>query len=169
MKLYFDKGDIRGCFSLWVGRCDSIDAFMKYALNQYEGEELTPDEFQKELEMLFISENATREVENDFRDHFSAGFINHFQYDFAIVFDEDGCGCDVLPFYTTSLRELLSNSPNIGRFKEQIIREFEEKMMVLPEKCNSFILVHDTYDGYYSFKKNKEVELWYIGTVVIPF
>ncbi len=169
MKLYFDKGDIRGCFSLWVGRCDSRDTLVKYAFSQYEEDYLTPQEFQKDLEMLFIPENANREVENDFKEHFSAGSINHFQYDFAIVFDEDISSCDVLPFYTTSLRELLSNSSYIGSYSENLLNEFENKMPIIPEKCNSFILVRDTYDGYYSYIKKKEVELWYLGTVAIPF
>ncbi len=37
----------------------------------------------------------------------------------------------------------------------------------MPEKCNSFLLVPDTYEGYYSYRKKKDVELWYVGTVAV--
>ncbi len=166
MELFFDRNDDYNYAALWVGRCLNKDILADYVFSRYLGDDLTGEEFDLELEKMFIAKNADREVEEELRMHFSAGSINQFQYDFAVVFDEAGTGCDVRDFYTESLRNLITGSPNAGVNWKSLIEKCEQSGITLPEPCNSYVLIPTKYEGYYShiYKRERKLDLWYMGT-----
>ena len=164
MELFFDRSDDRDCRAVFVGKFENLEALLDYCFSKYLGDDYTDEEFQAKFEEMFRPENADREVEEDFRDHFSAGLLNQFCYDFAVVFDEDGAGADVRDFYTKSLRELFGGSRIDTSKLEEILKDFEERKIVLPEACNAFCIIPTIYEGYYSHIKKENMEMWYLGT-----
>lgn len=164
MELFFDRSDDRGCNAVFVGKFDKLETLLDYCFSKYMGDDYTEEEFQLKFEEMFLPENANREVEDDFREHFSAGMLNQFSYDFAVVFDEDSAGADVRNFHTKSLRELLVGSRIYRGEVEEIIADFEKRDIVLPEECNAFCIIPTIYEGYYSHVKKENMEIWYLGT-----
>ena len=164
MELYFDRDDDYGCVAVFVGKFENLESLIDYCFSKYIDEDYTEEEFQRKLDEVFLPENSDRGVEEDFREHFSAGMINQFSYDFAVVFDEDGAGADVRDFYTTSLYELFTGSRVKGRELDAIMEDFLRRKIVLPEACNSFLLIPTIYEGYYSHIKKDNCEMWYLGT-----
>lgn len=167
MELFFDRDDY-GCRAVWAGSCDSKEAFFNYCFSRYEGGDLTCEEFQAELQRMFLPENQDRDVEEELREHFSSGMLNQFTYDFAVVFDEDGVGCDVRDFFTESFRELLSGSPCAGEDREILIEEFEKRGICLSKPCNCFLIIPTIYEGYYNHIKREGIELWYLMSCRLP-
>ncbi len=163
IQLFFDRSDDRGCKAVFVGCFENREALIDYAYSKYLGDDYTDEEFEEKLKEVFVPQNADRSVEEEFREHFGAGMINQFSYDFAVVFDEDYSGADVRDFFTTSLRELITGS-DVANINEAMIEDFELRGIALPKPCNAFLIIPTIYEGYYSHIKKDDMELWYLGT-----
>ncbi len=163
MQLFFDRDDDRGCIAVFVGIFEDREALINYAYSKYLGDDYTDEEFEEKLKEVFVPQNADRSVEEELREHFGAGMINQFSYDFAVIFDEDSSGADVRDFFTTSLRELISGG-TAANINEAMIADFERRGIALPAPCNSFLFIPTIYEGYYSHIKKEDMELWYLGT-----
>lgn len=164
MELFFDRNDDYGCFAVFVGKFENLESLIDYSFSKYIDDDYTEEEFQEKLEEMFLPENKNRDIEKDLREHFEAGMINPFSYDFAVVFDEDSAGADVRSFYTESLRELFCGTQINNYCLGTIVKDFEKRNITLPEACNSFLIIPTIYEGYYSHIKKKNMELWYLGT-----
>lgn len=164
MQIFFDRSDDRGCIAVFVGNFKDREALINYAYSKYLYDDYTDEEFEERLNEMFLPKNADRDVEQDLRDHFTAGMINQFSYDFAVVFDEDSSGADVRDFSTTSLRELLTGSADVVNISEAMIEDFERRGIDLPAPCNAFLFIPTIYEGYYPHIKKDDMEMWYLGT-----
>ncbi len=44
------------------------------------------------------------------------------------------------------------------------LQKRSRRKIVLPEACNSFLIIPTIYEEYYAHMKKENVEMWYLGT-----
>ncbi|MFE3574445.1 immunity 22 family protein [Lysinibacillus sp. NPDC059133] len=152
-----------GYVSIWAGHFENNDQLDSYLSTVYQREDETDEEFSKELERLFLSQNQNRACEVELKELYDE-FYNQFEYDFGFTFDEDFCEAVFYELTFTKLDQLLQNDFS---YSEQFKGRFISKVgNDLSQPYNAIILLFGVnYDGQNLTVNHDTYHIDFLGTI----